>query len=78
MTSLEKRKTRLVFTTADQVRERGKYRPVVIEARPSCAVVRLLGMRQSYPITYGAIYHVAAKIAVDQARAERKTRKRAR
>jgi hypothetical protein len=72
MTTLATRKTRLIFTTADEIRERGKFRPVVIEARPGCAVVRLLGLRTAYTITYGAIYHCAAKAAANAARAEKK------
>lgn len=75
MTSLANRKTRLVFTTVDEIRERGKSRPVVIEARLDYAVVRLLGMRTAFPISYGAIYHAAAKIAADQKRAERRARR---
>ena len=75
MTTLATRKTRLVFMTSDEIREHGKYRPVVIEARPGCAVVRLLGLRTSYTITYGAIYHAAARIAAEQARAARKAKR---
>lgn len=75
MTKLQERRTRLVFTTADEIRERGKYRPVVIEARPGCAVVRLLGLRTSYTITYGAIYHAAARIAANEARAAKKAQR---
>jgi len=77
MTALENRKTRLIFTTADTIRERGKLRPVVIEARPMCAIVRLLGMRTGYPISYGAIYHAAARIAVEAERAAKKAKRRA-
>jgi len=51
MTSLAKRKTRLVFTTCDLVRERGKQREVVIEAGTHYATVRLLGMRTHYQIS---------------------------
>ena len=72
MSTLANRKSRLIFTTGDEIRERGKSRPVVIEARLTCALVRLQGMRTSYPISYGAIYHCAAKAAANAARAEKK------
>lgn len=69
MTSLAKRKTRLVFTTCDTVRERGKLREVVIEAGTHYATVRLLGLRTSYQISYAGIFNAAVKIAVDAAKA---------
>jgi hypothetical protein len=71
MTRLSERRTRLVFTTANEVKSRGKYRCVVIEARPDYALVRLQGMRTSFPIAYDAIYHAAAKIAAARERAEK-------
>lgn len=79
MTALDQRKTRLTFETADTVRERGKSRPVVIEAvTPYYCNVRLKGTRTVFPISYGAIYGAAAKIAAQQARAEKLAAKKAR
>lgn len=79
MTSLDKRKTRLIFTTCDTVRERGKLREVVIQAEPYFALVRLAGTRTSYPISYAAIFHAAARIKAEQERAEKtKAKKQAR
>jgi hypothetical protein len=77
MTALSKRKTKLTFETADTVRERGRLREVVIEAQPFFCLVRLKGMRSSMPISYGAIYHVAAKIAAEKRRAEHKAARKA-
>jgi hypothetical protein len=71
-TNLSKRKTRLQFVTCDVVRERGRLREVVIEAGTHYATVRLLGMRRSYQISYAGIYHMAARIAVEKERAEKK------
>lgn len=76
MSHLADRKTRLVFTTSDTVRERGKYREVVIHAAPAYCVVRLAGMRKAFTISYGAIYHAAAKAEAVRARAEKLTAKR--
>jgi hypothetical protein len=76
MTSLGKRKTRLIFTTCDTVRERGKLREVVIEAQTHYAVVRLAGMRKRFPISYATIYQTAAKIAAERLRAEKKAKRK--
>ncbi len=72
---LAKRKTRLIFTTCDTIRERGKLREVVIEAHTYTCRVRLAGMRTAFEISYGAIYHAAARIAADKAKAERKAKR---
>jgi hypothetical protein len=77
MTRLEQRKSRLVFVTADMIRERRKLREVVIEAQPRYAQVRLAGLRKSYLISYAAIYSAAVKLAVRQERAEKLARKKA-
>lgn len=76
MTALRERKTRLVFETADTIREQGKLREVVIEATPHYALVRLKGTRKAFPISYGAIYHRAAALAAEEARAAKKGRRR--
>lgn len=75
MNSLSQRKTRLQFITAEEVKERGRYRAVVIEAKPYTALVRLQGLRTSFEVSYGAIYHLAARLAVVKARAEKKARR---
>lgn len=75
MTNLEKRKSRLVFTTCDIVRERGKVREVVLECLTTTVNVRLAGMRTSYPISYAAIYNRAVAIAVEKSRAEKKAKR---
>jgi hypothetical protein len=65
MTKLRNRKSRLIFTTADEINDRGKYRAVVIEAQPT-------GTRTAFPVSYGAIYHLAARIAAEAERREKK------
>ena len=76
MSNLGKRKTRLVFTTCDTVRERGKLREVVIEAQPYYCIVRLAGMRTSFEISYATIYQTAARVAAERARAAKKKGRR--
>ena len=76
MTSLDKRKSKLVFETCGLVRERGKYRQVVIQAEPHYAIIRLKGTRTTFPISYEAIYHHAAKIQSERVRAEKRAAKK--
>lgn len=75
MISLEKRKTRLAFVTSSEIRERGRYRPIVMEIHPTWAAVRLLGCRKSYQISYEAIFHAAARLLADQLRRDKKLRR---
>lgn len=77
MSELATRRTRLVFTTSDTIREKGKLRAVVIEAQPYMAMIRLQGMRTAFPVPYGAIYHLAARLAVAEARKEKAAKKKA-
>jgi hypothetical protein len=75
MTALSHRKSKLTFETADVFRFRGKLREVVIEAQPYTALIRLKGTRQRFEVSWAGIYNLAAKIAADRARTERKQRK---
>jgi len=78
MTSLDKRKTKLVFTTCDTVRQRGRLREVVLECKPYFAMVRLSGMRTSFAISYATIFETAARIKAERDRAEKKKAKQER
>lgn len=75
MTALEKRKSRLVVEASDGVRERGKFREVTMELHPYTLSIRLKGMRQSFELSYAAIYDLAVKKHVAALRAEKKARK---
>jgi len=75
MTRLASRKSRLLIETSDMVRERGKLREVILEPHPYTVVVRLKGMRQRYEVSYAGIYNLAARLAAEKARQERKLRK---
>jgi hypothetical protein len=77
MTPLTARKTRLTFETASTVRERGRYREVVIEAEPAYAVVRLKGTRGRFLVAWDAVYGLAARQAAEQKRREKLARKKA-
>ena len=77
MTPLAKRRTKLSFMTSDTLWEQGKHRQVVIEAHPEYALVRLHGLRTSFPVSYGAIFQFAAKNAAKAALEARKAKKKA-
>ena len=76
MTRLDSRKSRLIFTTSDTIRERGKLREIILEPTPYLVTIRLKGCRQRLQLSYGAIYSLAAKIAAEQARKDRAEKKR--
>ncbi len=76
MTDLTVRTTRLRFRTSEEIRERGKYRKVVVEGRPGYAILRLEGMRSSFELPWGSIYSLAVKAKVASDRAEKKAAKK--
>lgn len=77
MTSLAKRKTRLIVEFSDCVRERGKLREVTMVFTPYAITVRLKGMRSSYSVSPAAIYNAAVMRQVERSRAERKAAREA-
>ena len=76
MTSLRKRKRRLVIETDGEVHYRGKYRAVVIELQPLFCVARLKGTRVHYEMSWISIFTRAAHITAE--REERKAKRKAR
>jgi hypothetical protein len=75
MTSLAHRKTRLQFETSDVIRYKGRLREIVIEATEYTAHVRLKGTRTRFEISWAGVFNLAAKIAAEKARAERKAKR---
>jgi hypothetical protein len=75
MTSLSKRKTRLLIQTEETVREAGRYREVVLEAHPYHASVRLKGLKTSFEVSWAAVYQLAVKIQVENERRAKKAAK---
>ena len=63
MTRLRQRKTQLAFITNASVRYRGKDRDIVIEALADYAVVRLLGTRVKYEVSWRGVHDLGARIA---------------
>lgn len=77
MSHLTKRKSKLVFTTADTVRYKGKLREVVVEVSPFIATCRLSGTRTRYEMSWSGIFAHAARVYADKMRAERKAKRKA-
>lgn len=75
MTSLANRVTKLRFATEDTVREKGKYRAVVVEANTTFARVRLQGLHTGFDITWGQIWSLAAKLEARRVREEKAAKK---
>ena len=65
---------RIVRETA--VTERGK--PLVVELHPAGLIVRLKRTRQRWPISYESILWLAVKVAAEEQRAERMTKRKRR
>jgi hypothetical protein len=76
MTTLRTRKTKLVFETDREVHSCGKHRSIVVEPGPWVCTLRLKGTRQHYEIDWGSIFSMAARIAADKLREERKSRRK--
>lgn len=67
-------KTAVVIETADTVYEQGAYRPVLVEAHPLHANVRLKGMRSSYDVPWSSIWAMGAKMEAERVRREKRKR----
>jgi len=78
MTPLSRRKTKLTFLTADVIREKGRYRQVVVEAHPEHLTVRLQGLRTAFSASWGGIYQIAAANAARELVAAKKAAKKQR
>ena len=76
MTSLRKRKTRLVIETDGEIHYRGKYRAVIIEMQPLVCVARLKGTRVRYEMSWMSIFTRAAQIAAERERQERNAKRK--
>ena len=72
MTSLATRKTHLRFETSETI----QGRLLIVEATPNTAVIRQKGKRTRYEVSWASIFWLAAKVAADNARREKKARSR--
>jgi len=74
MMPIAERKTRLIFETGELIRERGRMRELIVEARPLWAVLRLKGLRNELAVSYESIYQLAAKQRADEVRRQKAKR----
>jgi hypothetical protein len=70
MGCLLERKAQIIFVTASSVEQNGKNRKVVVESRPTFAIVRLDGSRERFSIAWEAIYDIAKQLRVKSLRQE--------
>ena len=70
MGCLLERKAQIIFVTASSVEENGKRRKVVVESRPTFAIVRLDGSRERFSIAWEAIYEAARRNHLENLRLE--------
>ena len=70
MSCLVEHKTQTIFVSASSVKENGKKRRIVIESRPEFAIVRLLGAKGQFPITWKMIYEAAMRHHAENLRLE--------
>ena len=81
MSFLFEHKSQTIFVSASTVHENGKKRKIVIESRPTFAIVKRQGSRECFPIAWEMIYEVAKLRHAENLRLEtevkkpRKTRK---
>jgi hypothetical protein len=73
MQRITKRKTQLAFITDGYYRDRA----IVVEARPEIAIIRLLGTRTKYEISWRGVFDYAARVTAERDRADRRARRRA-
>jgi hypothetical protein len=64
------RKAQVIFVTASSVEQNGKNRKVVVESRPTFAIVRLDGSRERFSIAWEAIYDIAKQLRAKSLRQE--------
>lgn len=64
--------------TFSSIRERGKFRPIVITLDSTFVTVKLKGMRYAYTVTYAQILNIGARNAAEQLRAAKAEARKAR
>jgi hypothetical protein len=57
---------RFFLQTSQAVFEKGALRQVTVEAQDGFAVLRLKGLAESYPVPWGAVYHLAVADALER------------
>jgi hypothetical protein len=61
MSFLFEHKSQTIFISASTVNENGKKRKIIIESRPTFAIVKPQGSRECFPISWEMIYEAAKR-----------------
>ena len=75
MSCLIEHNAQTIFISASSVKQNGKKRRIVIESRPEFAIVRLLGAKGQFPITWKMIYEAAMRHHAENLRLEAEAEK---
>ena len=70
MGCLLERKAQIIFVTASSMEKNGKKRKVVVESRPTFAIIRLEGSKERFSIAWEAIYEIAKQHHTENLRME--------
>ncbi|MGA7829404.1 MAG: hypothetical protein WCA21_00405 [Terracidiphilus sp.] len=70
MSIIFERKSQTIFISASSVKENGKMRKIVIESRPTFAIVKPQGSTECFPIAWELIYETAKRRYAENLRLE--------
>ena len=74
MSKLCERKSRLIAEFSETIRERGRYREIVVQLSPYNIRVKLKGTRHWYDLAPASCYNLAVAKEVSRQRAEKKAK----
>ena len=72
---LFERKSKTIFVSASTVNENGKKRKIIIESRPTLAILKPQGSRECFPISWEMIYEAAKRHHAENLRLEAEAEK---
>jgi hypothetical protein len=75
MSFLFDNKSQTIFVSASTVNDNGKKRKIVIESRPTFAIVKPQGSGECFPIAWEMIYEVAKRHHAENLRLESEAQK---
>jgi len=78
MSFLFEHKSQTIFISASTVNENGKKRKIIIESRPTFAILKPQGSRECFPISWEMIYEAAKRHHAENLRLEAEAEERMR
>jgi hypothetical protein len=70
MGCLIEHKTQVIFVSASSVNENGKSRKIVMESRPTYAIMTLQGLKKQFPISWEQLFEAARRHHAENLRIE--------